>query len=100
VSPEISPALLTDFYELTMASALLAEGRAEVPAVFSLFVRSLPPSRGYLVTAGLDDVLAHLQRFRFTPEDLGGLARLAPFDPAFLAWLGEVRFTGRVRAVP
>lgn len=95
-----SPALLTDLYEFTMAAALVAEGRAEVPAVFSLFVRSLPPSRGYLVVAGLDDVLAHLEHLHFTPDDRAGLARLLRFDPAFLDWLGEVRFTGRVRAVP
>ncbi|HEY0398639.1 MAG TPA: nicotinate phosphoribosyltransferase, partial [Acidimicrobiia bacterium] len=28
------------------------------------------------------------------------LAAVAPFDPRFLEWLREVRFTGRVRAVP
>ena len=95
-----SVALLTDLYELTMTAALFADGRAEVPTVFSLFVRSLPPSRGYLVAAGLDDVLAHLERFRFTGDDLDGLRSLALFDAPFLDWLGELRFSGRVRAVP
>src|SRR2546426_5026308 len=94
------PALLTDLYELTMAAALVAEGKAEGPAVFSLFIRALPPNRGYLVAAGLDDVLAYLEQLRFTGDDLAGLARLGRFDPAFLDWLTELRFTGTVRAVP
>jgi nicotinate phosphoribosyltransferase len=94
------PALLTDLYELTMAAALVAEGKAEVPAVFSLFIRDLPPNRGYLVAAGLEDVLAYLDGLRFTGDDLAGLARLGRFDPAFLDWLGELHFTGTVRAVP
>jgi nicotinate phosphoribosyltransferase len=96
----VSDALLTDLYELTMAAAMVAEGKADIPAVFSLFIRSAPASRGHLVAAGLDDVLAYLESFRFTHEDLAGLRRLAAFDPAFLDWLTELRFTGTVRAVP
>src|SRR5437763_1354206 len=52
-SPAIS-ALLVDLYELTMAQSYVDE-RMEDEAVFSLFVRRLPPERGYLVAAGLDD---------------------------------------------
>jgi nicotinate phosphoribosyltransferase len=96
----VPDALLTDLYELTMAAALLAEGKADVPAVFSLFMRSAPASRGYLVAAGLDDVLAYLESLRFTDEDLAALRRLAAFDPAFLDWLADLHFTGTVRAVP
>jgi nicotinate phosphoribosyltransferase len=97
---ETSPALLTDLYELTMAKALWAEGRAEVGAVFSLFVRSLPPNRGYLVAAGLDDALAFVERLRFDDQDRAALARLGGFDPGFLDWLGGQRFSGVIRAVP
>jgi nicotinate phosphoribosyltransferase len=97
---ETPPALLTDLYELTMASALWAEGRAEAPSVFSLFVRSLPPGRGYLVAAGLDDALDFVERLRFDKEQRAALARLELFEPAFLDWLGDVAFTGTIRAVP
>ncbi|HYH49665.1 MAG TPA: nicotinate phosphoribosyltransferase [Acidimicrobiia bacterium] len=92
--------LLTDLYEFTMAAALLAEGKADSPATFSLFVRRLPPSRGFLVAAGLHEALRFLRDWRFDEETLTRLRRSAPFDPAFLDWLGELRFTGRVRAVP
>jgi nicotinate phosphoribosyltransferase len=92
--------LLTDLYEFTMASALVAEGRAEAPATFSLYVRTLPPSRGYLVAAGLHHAVRILRDWRFDGDAVARLRRAAPFDPAFLEWLGDLRFTGRVRAVP
>lgn len=96
----VGPALVTDLYELTMAAAYLADGMERVPATFSLFVRSLPSSRGYLVAAGLDDALALLESLRFGAGDLEVLDRLGLFDGAFLDHLGAFRFTGSVRAVP
>ncbi|HEY3241466.1 MAG TPA: nicotinate phosphoribosyltransferase, partial [Acidimicrobiia bacterium] len=95
-----SAELLTDLYEFTMAAALVAEGKADLPSVFSLYIRRLPPSRGFLVAAGLDDVLRFLDDLHFTAEDVAALERLFPFDRTFLGWLAAVRFTGRVRAVP
>lgn len=97
---DASPGLLTDLYELTMAAAYVAEGIAEEPATFSLFVRDLPPSRGYLVAAGLDNVLGYLEVLRFTADDLAFLEGLGLFGPALLERLGELRFTGSVRAMP
>jgi nicotinate phosphoribosyltransferase len=92
--------LLTDLYEFTMAAALLAEGKAEEPATFSLFVRNPPPSRGYLVAAGLHEAVQFLREWRFDDEAVDRLQRTARLDPAFLDWLRALRFTGRVRAVP
>jgi nicotinate phosphoribosyltransferase len=97
---DLSPALLTDLYEFTMAAALVAEGKADLPGVFSLYIRRLPPSRGFLVAAGLDDVLRFLDQLHFSADDVAALERLFPFDRAFLDWLSSVRFTGGVRAVP
>lgn len=93
-------ALLIDLYELTMVHAFHAEGMAEVPATFSLTVRRLPPERGFLVAAGLEDALAYLGGLQFSDGDLDRLERLGRFAPEFLSWLGRLRFTGRVRAVP
>ena len=45
-------ALFTDLYELTMAAAFFREGVGG-SATFSLYVRRLPPERGFLVAAGL-----------------------------------------------
>jgi len=97
---EAPTALLTDLYELTMAAAYDAAGLAEKPATFSLFVRQLPPTRGYLVASGLDGVLAHLEALRFGDEDLAFLDGLGIFGPELLERLAGLRFTGSVRAMP
>ena len=62
-------ALFTDLYELTMAAAFFREGVSGL-STFSLFARRLPPVRGFLVAAGLEDVLEYLRAFRFTDSGL------------------------------
>ena len=94
-----SQALLTDLYELTMAQAYLQEGMSG-QAVFSLFVRRLPPRRNYLLACGLDDVLDFLETLRFDPPALKYLESLQLFSQRFLSHLESLRFTGQVRAVP
>jgi nicotinate phosphoribosyltransferase len=93
------PALFTDLYELTMAAAWFQAG-VQATATFSLFVRRLPPERGFLLAAGLEDVLQYLRALHFTPEALEWLASLGRFDPAFLEYLAGLGFTGEVRAMP
>lgn len=91
--------LFTDLYELTMAQAYHAQGMRGA-ATFSLVVRSYPPNRGYLVAAGLDDVLDYLSGLRFDGEAVGYLGSLGIFSADFLEYLRGVRFTGSVRAMP
>jgi nicotinate phosphoribosyltransferase len=91
--------LLLDLYELTMAQSYFRERRNE-RATFELFVRSMPPRRSFLVSAGLDTVLAYLEGMRFTEEALAYLRRLQLFDEEFLDYLRAFRFGGDVRAIP
>ena len=91
--------LFTDLYELTMAQAYFAQGMG-AQATFGLTVRSYPPNRGFLVSAGLEDVLEYLSRLQFDDEAIAYLRSLGPFTPDFLEFLRDVRFTGSVRAVP
>ena len=97
--PQLSPALLTDLYELTMLQAYFEERMREV-AVFSLFVRHLPERRNYLLACGLDDVLAFLETLRFDQAALAYLDSLGRFSERFLHHLEQLRFTGDVYAVP
>ncbi len=92
-------ALLTDFYQLTMAHAYFERGMTDT-AVFELFVRRLPAERNFLVAAGLEQAVEYLERLRFEPEDTEFLDSLGTFPKAFLDWLGELRFTGEVYAMP
>jgi nicotinate phosphoribosyltransferase len=92
-------ALWTDLYELKMAASYLRRGMAG-PATFSLFVRHLPSTRGYLVAAGLADCLAFLDSFRFTADELAYLRDTQAFDEATLQAFASLRFSGDVWAVP
>ena len=91
--------LFTDLYELTMAQAYFSQGMHQ-PATFSLTVRSYPPNRGYLVSAGLDDVLDFLSRLHFDSDAIQYLQSTGMFTNDFLAYLADIRFTGSVRAIP
>jgi nicotinate phosphoribosyltransferase len=92
-------ALLTDLYQLTMVQAYWQE-QLQGEAVFSLFVRRLPPRRNFLLAAGLDDALRYLETVRFAPEALDYLRSRPEFQAPFLEWLAGFRFTGEVWAVP
>lgn len=94
----VSVALTTDRYELTMAASYLSRGMTQ-SATFSLFVRDLPADRGFLVAAGLDDVLGVLEDFAFDRDDLAWLAGHG-FDRVAVDAFATLRFTGDVWAVP
>jgi nicotinate phosphoribosyltransferase len=94
----VSPALLTDFYQLTMLQAYFEEQMQDT-AVFSLFIRRLPARRNYLLACGLDDVLSYLETLRFDHEALDYLRSLGRFSDRFLSHLEQFRFSGDVYAV-
>jgi len=91
-------ALLTDLYELNMAASYLRRGMTE-PATFSLYVRNLPPRRGFLVAAGLEACLDALEAFGFDEDDLVYLRSIG-FEERDLIAFRAVRFDGDVWAVP
>lgn len=98
VTPD-NVALLMDLYELAMADSYLRQGMND-RATFALFVRSLPPNRSFLVSAGLDTALAYLETLHFSDEALAYLRSLDLFSGPFLDYLRGFRFTGDVRAIP
>ncbi|HYM50454.1 MAG TPA: nicotinate phosphoribosyltransferase [Candidatus Limnocylindrales bacterium] len=92
-------ALLTDLYELRMAASYLRHGMAE-SATFSLFARQLPPSRGFLVAAGLEDCLSFIEDFRFEEHEINYLRDVQRMDRRAIDSFRALRFTGDVWAVP
>lgn len=92
-------ALLTDLYQFTMAQAYL-EQQMDEPAVFEFFVRRLPPSRGFLLAAGLEQVLEFLSQLQLTTEELAWLEGTGRFSSALLHFLETFQFTGDVDAMP
>src|SRR3990170_3307369 len=91
--------LLVDLYELVMADSYLREGMNQ-NATFDLFVRSLPPRRSFLVSAGLEAALYYLEQLRVDDEQIAYLRGLRLFSDDFLAYLRHFRFSGEVWAIP
>ena len=98
IDPLRSP-LLTDLYQLTMLEAYFEHGLTRT-AAFEFFVRRLPAERGFLMAAGLEQVLEYLEGLRFTADDLEWVRGSGYFKPGFADVLTGVRFTGEVFAVP
>lgn len=94
-----SSVLLTDLYQLTMLQAYVEHGM-EAPAVFEFFVRKLPPQRGFLLAAGLDQALDFLETLRFTEWELDWLAKSGRCSRSFVDYLAGLRFAGDVHAMP
>lgn len=99
-------ALLTDFYELTMAAGYFERGKARDTATFDLYFRQNPFHGGYAIAAGLEDAIRDILETRFEREEILFLAgmrasRGAPlFSDGFLQYLGDYRFRGSIRAMP
>jgi len=92
-------ALLTDLYQLTMLQGYYEQNMEEL-AVFEFFVRKLPENRGYLIAAGLAQVLTYLEQLRFSSDEIEWLASTGQFKPAMLDRLAALKFTGDVHAMP
>src|SRR5574341_2582998 len=101
-----SLALLTDFYELTMAAAAFRSGAAVKRAAFALSFRKSPFAGGFTVAAGLAQAIDFVEHFRFDEEDLSFLAAqrgadgAALFDAAFLDELRRLELDVDVDAMP
>lgn len=93
------PALFTDLYELKMLEAYMREGMTG-EAIFTVFIRRLPPSRNFFLACGLETVLDYLENVRFDEADLEYLRSLGYFSKPLLDSLRDFRFAGEVRAVP
>lgn len=99
-------ALLTDFYELTMAAGYYFSkyhNDWKTEGIFELFVRKLPNNRSYLVTAGLQQAVEYISNFTFNKDQIEFLRSIDVFRKIrqdFYDYLLELRFTGDLWAVP
>jgi nicotinate phosphoribosyltransferase len=91
--------LLTDLYQLAMMQAYLDHGDMQT-AVFEFFARSLPPRRGFLLAAGLEQALDYLENLRFSATDIDWLRSTGRFKDNLLDYLHDFRFAGDVHAMP
>ena len=92
------PAIYTDFYELTMAQGYFLAGRQNEQACFDYFFRDIPFEGGYVIFAGLSDLLELLNNFRFQEDELHYLSEQG-FRDEFLSYLRNLELSVDIRSV-
>ena len=96
---EINLTMLTDFYELTMANGYLKNGFENTIGYFDMFYRNIPDKAGFVIMAGVEQVVDYLNNLKFTEEDIEYL-RTRNFSEDFLSYLKNFKFSCDVWAIP
>ena len=65
-----NPAMVTDFYEFSMANCLFMHGYKDTVMVFNMFYRDNPDDLGYAISCGQDKLVKFLLNYHFTDRDL------------------------------
>jgi nicotinate phosphoribosyltransferase len=91
-------ALYMDYYQLTMTQGYFLSGKAQTTAVFDYFFRENPFGNGYVVFAGLSDLLEILETYRFEDAEIEYLQSLG-FKQEFLQYLRRFRFNGTIHSM-
>lgn len=94
----MSQALKTDLYQLTMMQAYFAATHNPC-ATFDYFARKIPFG-SYLVVAGLQFVLSYIEKLNFDADDIQYLSGQNLFSRDFLKYLKSFRFSGEIVGIP
>ncbi|MCM1273286.1 MAG: nicotinate phosphoribosyltransferase [Clostridium sp.] len=92
--------MLMDYYELTMSNGYFHHGFKDKVVVFDMFYRKNPDDGGFVVAAGLEQLIDYIQNMKFTDEDISYLRGKGEFSEDFLEYLSDFKFTGSIDAVP
>ena len=90
-----NPAMITDFYEFTMANCLFLHGFKDTVMVFDMFFRKNPDDQGYTISCGQQKLLRFLQNYHFNEQDLVWL-RTKGMSQEFCDYLRDYRWKGDV----
>ncbi len=93
-------AMLTDFYELTMANGYFQNGLKDKIAYFDMFFRKVPDNGGFAIMAGVEQLIQYLKDLRFDDEDIEYLRSKNLFSEEFLRYLKAFRLSCDVWAIP
>ena len=92
--------LVTDFYELTMSNGFFEKNMHNTIAYFDVFFRQIPDNGGYVICAGLEQIIDYIKNLKFDEDDISYLKSLNKFSDCFLDHLSNFKFTGDVWAIP
>lgn len=94
-----SLALHTDLYQINMVKTYWEDGVHNRQAVFDLYFRKLPFGNGYAVFAGLERIINYIENFQFSESDLEYLEKEVNYEPEFIEYLRNLRFTGTIKSM-
>lgn len=92
------PASYTDYYELTMAQGYFLSGMHDKRASFDYFFRKNPFDGGYVIFAGLKELIDTIKNMRFSDEEIEYLEREG-FSEEFINYLKTFEFKGNIWSV-
>lgn len=92
--------LVTDFYEFTMSNGYFAKGISNRISYFDVFFREIPDGGGYVIFAGLEQIIDYIKNLKFDDSDINYLKSTNKFSDEFLDYLKSFKFTGTIWAVP
>jgi len=91
--------MLMDFYELTMSNGYFVKGLKDKIVVFDMFYRRNPDKGGFVIFAGLEQLIEYVKDIHFTEGDIEYLKSKKLFDERFLEYLKNFKFKGTIEAV-
>ena len=62
--------LVADFYEFTMANGYFVKNMSNQIAYFDVFFRKIPDNGGYVIVAGLEQVIEYIKNLKFSKDDI------------------------------
>ena len=91
--------LLCDFYEFTMSYGYFKSSLAEKICYFDVFFRQVPDNGGFVIAAGLEQIIDFVKNLHFDDEDIEFFRQKGLFDEQFLTYLKDFKFSGDIWAV-
>lgn len=91
--------LLCDFYEFTMANGYFKSSLGEKICYFDVFFRQMPDNGGFVITAGLEQIIDFVNNLHFDESDIEFFRSKKLFDEDFLHYLKNFQFEGDIWAV-
>jgi len=92
-------AMFTSAGRITLGSIYFEEGMKDNLATFEVFIRP-DEKRNYFVLAGINSLLDIMPKLKFNKEHLDFLKKVYNFSEGYLAYLGNLKFSGDIWAMP
>lgn len=98
--PKRNLSMLVDFYEMIMANGYINNNMKDTVAYFDVFFRKIPDNGGFVIAAGLEQIIKYIQNLKFSHKDIEMLKLKNLFSDEFLEYLLNFKFLCDIWSVP